>query len=89
MDRVKVLLRNPSREVELRGPMSVEALLNRFSFKREAVLVVCNGTLVPGDAVLDDGDSVELRPVISGGALEPTVVSRPVTPPAPDGGVSR
>jgi sulfur carrier protein len=68
---VKVLLRNPRREVELRGPLSVLALLNRFSLNREAVLVVRNGTLVPGDAVLEDGDEVELRPVISGGALEP------------------
>jgi sulfur carrier protein len=77
MVAVKVLLRNPSRELEVRGPLSVAALLNRFSLNREAVLLVRNGTLVPGDGVLDDTDTVEIRPVISGGALEP----RPTGPP--------
>jgi sulfur carrier protein len=68
MGDVKVLLRNPRREVELQGPLSVIALLNRFSLHREAVLVVRNGTLVPGDATLADQDEVEIRPVISGGS---------------------
>jgi sulfur carrier protein ThiS len=30
--------------------------------------VICNGTLVPGDELLREGDEVEVRPVISGGA---------------------
>jgi sulfur carrier protein len=87
MDAVKVLLRNPRREVELRGPLSVIALLNKFSFKREAVLVVCNGTLVPGDAMLADHDVVEIRPVISGGCDHSGVGGRErhrsVSPDAP------
>jgi sulfur carrier protein ThiS len=29
--------------------------------------VIRNGTLVPGDAHLDAGDVIEVRPVISGG----------------------
>jgi sulfur carrier protein len=66
---VKVLLRNPRREVELRGPISVLALLNRLSMHRESVLLIRNGTLVPGDATLEDDDVVEVRPVISGGAM--------------------
>jgi sulfur carrier protein len=32
--------------------------------------VIRNGTLVPGDARLDDDDVVEVRPVISGGSDE-------------------
>jgi sulfur carrier protein len=32
------------------------------------VLVVRNGTIVPGDERLEEGDEVEVRPVISGGA---------------------
>jgi sulfur carrier protein len=66
---VKVLLRNPRREVEVTGPISVIALLNRLEMNRETVLVIKGDTLVPGDAMLeDDGEAIEIRPVISGGA---------------------
>ncbi len=66
---MKILLRNPRREVELRGPLSVVALLQRLELSREAVLVIRGDELVPGDARLEDDDVVEIRPVISGGAL--------------------
>jgi len=65
---VKVLLRNPRRELEVDGPMRVLALLDRLELNRESVLVVRGDTLVPGDALLEDADEVEIRPVISGGA---------------------
>ena len=65
---MKVLLRNPRRELEVAGPITVIALLNRLDVARETVLVICGDTLVPGDAVLADADVVEIRPVISGGA---------------------
>ncbi len=42
--------------------------MSKLDLNREAVLVVCNDTLVPGDATLADDDVVEIRPVISGGA---------------------
>jgi sulfur carrier protein len=64
---MKVLLRNPSRELEIAGPVRVHALLDRLELHRESVLVIRGGTLVPGDALLDDTDLVEIRPVISGG----------------------
>lgn len=63
-----VRLRNPSRQVELPGPISVVKVLRELGVARESVLVIRNGTLVPGDAVLDDADEIEVRPVISGGA---------------------
>jgi sulfur carrier protein len=65
---VKVLLRNPRRELDVDPPISVVALLQRLDLNRESVLVIRDGTIVPGDAVLDGSDSVEIRPVISGGA---------------------
>jgi sulfur carrier protein len=65
---VKVLLRNPRREIEVAGGRDVNRLLDELGLNREAHLVIRNGTLVPGDERLDDGDTIEVRPVISGGA---------------------
>ena len=64
---MKVLLRNPRREVEVPGPMRVHVLLERLAVARESVLVIRGDTLVPGDGLLADDDVVEIRPVISGG----------------------
>jgi sulfur carrier protein len=66
---MKVLLRNPRREVEIPGPIRVHALLARLELNRESHLVIRNGTLVPGDEQLSADDVIEIRPVISGGAL--------------------
>jgi sulfur carrier protein len=65
---VKVLLRNPRRELDVPGPVAVSTLLERLEINRESVLVIRSDTLVTGDAVLADDDVVEIRPVISGGA---------------------
>jgi sulfur carrier protein len=65
---VKVLLRNPRREVDMPGPVRVNDLLARLELNRESVLVIRNDTLVAGDGLLDDADTIEIRPVISGGA---------------------
>jgi len=64
---VKVVLRNPRREIEMQGPLHVHSLLERLQINRESVLVVRGDTLVTGDALLEDDDHVEVRPVISGG----------------------
>lgn len=65
---MKVMLRNPRRELEVDGPVRVDTLLRRLEIDRQAVLVIRNRELVPGDAELADDDEVEIRPVISGGA---------------------
>jgi sulfur carrier protein len=64
---MKVLLRNPRREIEVDGRRSVNGLLAELDLPRESHLVIRNGTLVPGDADLASDDVVEIRPVISGG----------------------
>jgi sulfur carrier protein len=64
---VQVTLRNPKRVVEMPGPVRVNALLERLELNRESVLVIRGDTLVPGDALLEDADTIEIRPVISGG----------------------
>ena len=48
--------------------MSVQKLMNKLELNRESVLLIRDSTLVPADAMLDDDDVVEIRPVISGGA---------------------
>ena len=65
---MRVLLRNPTRELEVAGPVRVHALLARLEVNRESVLVIVGDTLVPGDVLLQDADTVEIRPVISGGS---------------------
>jgi sulfur carrier protein len=66
---VKVLLRNPRREVEVAGPITVHALLQRLEVSPESVLVIVGDELVTHDRRLGDDASVEIRPVISGGQI--------------------
>ncbi len=65
---MKVHLRNPSRELDVDGPVRVDTLLRRLEINRESVLVISDGVLIPGDAELAADAVIEIRPVISGGA---------------------
>lgn len=65
---MKVVLRNPRREVEVDGPITVQALLRRLDLSPESVLVIVGDELVTHDVKLADHAAVEIRPVISGGS---------------------
>jgi sulfur carrier protein len=65
---VKVLLRNPRRELDVVAPRTVAQLLHDLDVVPESVLVICNDTLVTRDERLTEDDVVEIRPVVSGGA---------------------
>ena len=65
---MKVVLRNPRRELDVPAPHSVAQLLTNLDMVPESVLVIRNDTLVTGDERLRDDDVVEIRPVMSGGA---------------------
>ena len=65
---MKVVLRNPRREVEMTAPRNVAELLVALDVVPESVLVIRNDTLVTRDERLADADVVEIRPVVSGGA---------------------
>ena len=65
---MKVRLRNPDREMDVPGPRRVRELLAHLSIDPDTVLVIRDRTLLTREEPLDDGDRVEIRPVISGGA---------------------
>jgi sulfur carrier protein len=65
---VKVILRQPRREIEIHGPKTVAALLREIDVVSESVLVIRGDELLTTDERLSDDDTIELRPVISGGA---------------------
>jgi sulfur carrier protein len=64
---VIVRLRQPKREMVVEGSRTVNQLLDDLEMNRESFLVIRNGTLVPGDGRLGADDTIEIRPVVSGG----------------------
>ena len=65
---MKLLLRNPRRELEVPAPRTVAQLLTDLHVVPESVLVIRNDTLATRDEHLREEDIVEIRPVVSGGA---------------------
>jgi sulfur carrier protein len=65
---MKVVLRNPHREVEVAGNRRVKEVLRELDILPETVLVIRGDDLVTADQVVSDGDTIELRPVMSGGS---------------------
>jgi sulfur carrier protein ThiS len=65
---MKVRLRNPDREVEMRGPRMVRDVLSELGIDPDTVLVIRRRELVTREERLRADDEIEVRPVISGGA---------------------
>ena len=75
---VKVVLRNPRREIEIAGGRRVKDVLAELAIIPESVLVIRGDELVTADQMVRDGDVIELRPVMSGGASRATAESASV-----------
>ncbi|MEK7700740.1 MAG: MoaD/ThiS family protein [candidate division NC10 bacterium] len=65
---MKVILRNPRREVEVTGGRRVKDVLRELDVIPETVLVIRGDDLITADQVVRDDETIELRPVMSGGS---------------------
>lgn len=65
---MKVLLRHPKREVIVEGPGIVRDVLAQLDIVPESVLVIRGNELLTRSDKIEAEDTIELRPVISGGA---------------------
>jgi uncharacterized protein (TIGR00269 family) len=61
----------PARELTLKGPRRVRELLAELKMLPETVLVIRNDGLITEDELVADEETIEIRPVISGGAGAP------------------
>ena len=64
---MKVKLRNPYRDVEVRGGRRVGDVLSDLRIDPDSVLVIRERELLTRDERVADDDRLEIRPVISGG----------------------
>jgi sulfur carrier protein len=65
---VKVILRNPRKEIEVDGKRRVKELLVELDILPSTVLVIRGNELLTGDTVVGGDDVLEVRPVMSGGS---------------------
>lgn len=65
---MKVVLRNPRREVEVKGGRRIRDVLGELHILPETVLVIRGDVLATADETVADDETIELRPVMSGGA---------------------
>ncbi|HEX3301043.1 MAG TPA: MoaD/ThiS family protein [Actinomycetota bacterium] len=66
---MKVVLRNPDRELDVAGGRLLREVLTELAIDPDTVLVIRSGELLTRHDLVDDTDKLEIRPVISGGAL--------------------
>ena len=64
---MKIILRNPRKEIEVAGKRRVKELLVELDILPSTVLVIRGNELLTGDTVVGGDDVLEVRPVMSGG----------------------
>lgn len=64
---MRVILRNPPREIAVDGRRRVKELLAELDILPGTVLVIRGDELLTADAVVGGDDVLEVRPVMSGG----------------------
>ena len=67
MIKVKVLGRGIEREIEWRKGLTVADVLRGVGFNTESAIARVNGRVALEDDRVDNGDFVEVIPVVSGG----------------------
>jgi len=67
MIRVRVLGRGIEREVEWQKGMTVADVLREVGFNTESAIAKVNGRVALEEERVNDGDYVEVIPVVSGG----------------------
>ena len=67
---MKIILRNPRKEIEMDGKRRVKELLVELDILPSTVLVIRGNELLTGDTVVGGDDVLEVRPVMSGGSVE-------------------
>ena len=65
---MKIILRNPRKEIEVDGKRRVKELLVELDILPSTVLVIRGNELLTGDTVVGGDDVLEVRPVMSGGS---------------------
>jgi sulfur carrier protein len=64
---MKVLIRHQKREVEVSGRRRVREVLTELGINPDTVLVIRGAQLLTHDVQVGDDETIELRPVVSGG----------------------
>lgn len=67
---MKIILRNPRKEIEVDGKRRVKELLVELDILPSTVLVIRGNELLTGDTVVGGDDVLEVRPVMSGGRAD-------------------
>lgn len=65
---IKVRLIQQDKELEMVGPVRVERLLEKIGVRRTTHVILRDGELLTPDRTIEDGDTVDLISVVSGGA---------------------